>query len=105
MEMILRLFIATLAPAFVLAACATTDGRNEAALEAPARVASADQNEASESRGYDPDAIRCRRQAIPGTRARYQEICATEREWRMTSEQSQEGLTTLQRRQTYRGED
>jgi hypothetical protein len=41
-----------------------------------------DSTAATEASDYDPDAIRCERQPITGTRARRRRVCLTNAQWR-----------------------
>lgn len=66
--------------ALFVTACATTD--NSAIESAHFAAAPAEEIEIAEREGYDPNAIRCERERVLGSRLPAREVCRPEWEWR-----------------------
>lgn len=94
-----KLFLALCATG-ALTACETAPGQTTlfggGETQARAATASADEASGTESSG-DPDAIRCVREPVLGSRLRPQEICRTQREWDRIREAAREDVDRIQR--------
>ncbi|MCC5996375.1 MAG: hypothetical protein JJU18_08415 [Oceanicaulis sp.] len=85
--------------ALLAAACATTDDvvAASAADSAEFQVASPAEVERAEREGYDPNAIRCERERVIGSRLPARQVCRPEWEWRAIARGAQETMDHIQR--------
>jgi len=79
-------------------ACATTESTTTAASAAAAtQVASAEEVAHAEREGYDPNAIRCERERVIGSRLPARQVCRPEWEWRAIQRGATETMDHIQR--------
>lgn len=95
----LKPLLAAAGAGLFLAACATTDDGvpASAADSAEFQVASAAEVERAEREGYDPNAIRCERERVLGSRLPARQVCRPEWEWRAIARGASETMDHIQR--------
>lgn len=77
--------------------CATTEGELPSAASASFESASAEEIEIAAREGYDPNAVRCERESVLGSRLPARQVCRPEWEWRAIARGAQETAEHLQR--------
>jgi hypothetical protein len=94
----MKYYVLATAAALLAAGCATTDNAAPgSAAAATTMVASAEEIERAEREGYDPNAIRCERERVIGTRLPARQVCRPEWEWRAIQRGANETMDHIQR--------
>lgn len=94
----MKYYVLATAAALLAAGCATTENAAPgSAAAATTMVASAEEIERAEREGYDPNAIRCERERVIGTRLPARQVCRPEWEWRAIQRGATETMDHIQR--------
>jgi hypothetical protein len=93
-----NLVLAASAAALFATACATTGtGAPGSSAAMVTQVASAEEVARAEREGYDPNAIRCERERVIGSRLPARQVCRPEWEWRAIQRGATETMDHIQR--------
>jgi hypothetical protein len=94
----MKYFVLAASAALLATACATTENAAQGSAAAAATmVASAEEVERAQREGYDPNAIRCERERVIGTRLPARQVCRPEWEWRAIQRGANETMDHIQR--------
>lgn len=96
--MTMKYIVLAAAAGLFATACATTeDGTAANAAPAATQMASAEEIERAEREGYDPNAVRCERERVIGSRLAARQVCRPEWEWRAIQRGANETMDHIQR--------
>lgn len=94
----MRHIVLAAAASLLAAGCATTETADSGSTTAAViQVASAEEVERAEREGYDPNAIRCERERVIGSRLPARQVCRPEWEWRAIQRGATETMDHIQR--------
>jgi hypothetical protein len=94
----MKYYVLAASAALLAAGCATTENAAPgSAAAASTMVASAEEIERAQREGYDPNAIRCERERVIGTRLPARQVCRPEWEWRAIQRGANETMDHIQR--------